>query len=428
MALTKTHNRMIAGSAANAIDFGLSISASGAANSSAINNALASYDHVIIPSGSYDVDQMITVSKRKTLELSTNTLISRPATSTETNPVVWLNENNGALIGSTNSRVRCLVAPENGVVRIGSDSMSSDTNDALKNLVRGLEIGGHQDQGNATGTATVGILIQNPSFNFNSYFNFLETLLFSNVNYGIELRHQANANFISNIMTERTGNNDNTTGGAAIFINGSQENMINNVFVHAASNTYGLQVSSSDNSANGGGIMQPRYNKISNFIAEPGGSNAKTLNFDATGGTNNYFVMGDNAPSGNSLTADFYENNNSIMDQFLTAERVQVTRLKYISGGELTISGGAITITSSKHTVDTQGEAATDDLVTINGGIDGQQLIITTENSSRTVVVKDGTGNLRLDGDFTMDHTQDVLVLLYSQPNWIEIARSDNNT
>ena len=183
MALTKTHNRMIAGSAANAIDFGLSISASGAANSSAINNALASYDHVIIPSGSYDVDQMITVSKRKTLELSTNTLISRPATSTETNPVVWLNENNGALIGSTNSRVRCLVAPENGVVRIGSDSMSSDTNDALKNLVRGLEIGGHQDQGNATGTATVGILIQNPSFNFNSYFNFLETLLFSNVNY-----------------------------------------------------------------------------------------------------------------------------------------------------------------------------------------------------------------------------------------------------
>ena len=45
--------------------------------------------------------------------------------------------------------------------------------------------------------------------------------------------------------------------------------------------------------------------------------------------------------------------------------------LEFDAATELTIASGAIAITQNNHTVDTQGDAATDDLDTINGGTDG---------------------------------------------------------
>ena len=93
---------------------------------------------------------------------------------------------------------------------------------------------------------------------------------------------------------------------------------------------------------------------------------------------------------------------------------------------ELTISGGEITVTKSYHDVDTQAGAASDDLDTINGGNIGSFLVLRPENSARTVVLKDGTGNLYLAGDFTMDHRSDMVLLFFGGTNWIELSRSDN--
>jgi len=93
---------------------------------------------------------------------------------------------------------------------------------------------------------------------------------------------------------------------------------------------------------------------------------------------------------------------------------------------ELTIAAGVVTRTQSNHTIDTQADAATDDLDTILGGINGDLLIIRAANSSRTVVVKDGTGNIQLAGDFTMDNADDVLMLIF-YGNWLEIAGSNNS-
>ena len=97
-------------------------------------------------------------------------------------------------------------------------------------------------------------------------------------------------------------------------------------------------------------------------------------------------------------------------------------------GSELTIATGAITITTGFHEVDTEGDAATDDLETINGGIDGQIIVINARNTARTVVVKDNTGNLRLAGDFSMNNRQDRLMLIYDSgtATWNEVSRSDN--
>lgn len=95
---------------------------------------------------------------------------------------------------------------------------------------------------------------------------------------------------------------------------------------------------------------------------------------------------------------------------------------------DLTIASGVVTVTGTTHRVDTEAAAATDDLDTINGGIDGQLLIIKSVASARDVTLKDGTGNLQLAGDFVLDTSSDTIMLVYySVANlWYEICRSNN--
>jgi len=96
------------------------------------------------------------------------------------------------------------------------------------------------------------------------------------------------------------------------------------------------------------------------------------------------------------------------------------------NGTELTIASGAITITQSYHTVDTESDAGSDDLVTINGGSAGAILVLRAKDSSRTVVCKDATGNLQLSGDFSMDTDNDTITLIFDGSSWFEMSRSNN--
>jgi hypothetical protein len=94
----------------------------------------------------------------------------------------------------------------------------------------------------------------------------------------------------------------------------------------------------------------------------------------------------------------------------------------------LTIAAGVVTLTSrfSFLRIDTEGAAASDDLDTINGAEFGQVITFAANNTARTVVFKDGTGNLRLAGDFSLDNTEDSITCVFNGTNWLEIARSDN--
>ena len=98
--------------------------------------------------------------------------------------------------------------------------------------------------------------------------------------------------------------------------------------------------------------------------------------------------------------------------------------------GELTIASGAVTVTDSVHRLDTESNAASDDLDTVNGGTDGYILILKTVSNSRDVTVKDGTGNLYLAGDFTLSNTEDTITLRFDAliDGWVEVSRSDNAT
>lgn len=93
---------------------------------------------------------------------------------------------------------------------------------------------------------------------------------------------------------------------------------------------------------------------------------------------------------------------------------------------ELTIASGAITATQGYHTVDTESDAATDDLdtITVAGG-EGDVLVIRPESSSRTVVVKHGTGNVQCVGgdDITLDDDYDfALCVRKDASNWMAFS------
>ena len=115
-------------------------------------------------------------------------------------------------------------------------------------------------------------------------------------------------------------------------------------------------------------------------------------------------------------------------DGYTTANGVSTASVITPDNGELTLATDAITVTGSFHTVDTQGDASTDDLSTISGGVDGMIVVLQAENTARDVVVKDGVGNIQCAGDFTMDNTQDTITLMYSGAltAWVELARSNN--
>ena len=101
-----------------------------------------------------------------------------------------------------------------------------------------------------------------------------------------------------------------------------------------------------------------------------------------------------------------------------------VKSLDFTDFSELTIATGAITVTQACHTVDTEGDAASDDLVTINGGTNGLSIVLRAENAARTVVVKHNTGNIWLQGkvDINLDDLEDGILLYYDGIMWFDIA------
>lgn len=89
--------------------------------------------------------------------------------------------------------------------------------------------------------------------------------------------------------------------------------------------------------------------------------------------------------------------------------------MRFTDEGELTIATAAITVTAVNHTVDTESDAASDTLSTINGGVDGQLLMIGIENDAREVTVDEAGNIVTPDGqDITMSSTSEKMLLLYS--------------
>lgn len=83
--------------------------------------------------------------------------------------------------------------------------------------------------------------------------------------------------------------------------------------------------------------------------------------------------------------------------------------------GELTIVSGVVTVNGANHTLDTESDAASDDLNTINGGTDGMRITLSTADDARDVTLVNGTGNIETpDGlNITLSGTKSKITLLY---------------
>jgi hypothetical protein len=89
------------------------------------------------------------------------------------------------------------------------------------------------------------------------------------------------------------------------------------------------------------------------------------------------------------------------------------------SAPTLTIDSGVVAITniSANYIIDTESAAATDDLDTINGGVDGEKIIIGIANDARNVILKHNTGNIFNPNtkDIELDLTTDKVELVYNE-------------
>ena len=88
-----------------------------------------------------------------------------------------------------------------------------------------------------------------------------------------------------------------------------------------------------------------------------------------------------------------------------------------------TISGGAISLNKSfsYFLVDTESAASSDNLDTISGGNEGDVIYIKAASSARTVVIRDGQGNILTNGgsSLSLTHADDLAMLFYDGTNWM---------
>lgn len=99
--------------------------------------------------------------------------------------------------------------------------------------------------------------------------------------------------------------------------------------------------------------------------------------------------------------------------------------------GELTIATGVVTTTGpGTFSVDTEADAASDDLDTITATnmSDGDVVILKAADSTRTVVIKNGTGNINCGADVTLDNALDRAMLQWDSAAtaWVLLASNSN--
>ena len=91
----------------------------------------------------------------------------------------------------------------------------------------------------------------------------------------------------------------------------------------------------------------------------------------------------------------------------------------------LTVASGRIVAVRGYHLLETEGAAASDDLETIDGGVEGQQLVLAIATSGHTVVLKNAVGNLALGADVTLDSPYDSVRLLWNGSRWLKLDAAD---
>ena len=98
---------------------------------------------------------------------------------------------------------------------------------------------------------------------------------------------------------------------------------------------------------------------------------------------------------------------------------INVESLGFQAPSELTIAAGEVTQTQSIHTLDTEADAASDDLDTITVLTNSTFLTVRLADNARIVTLKHGTGNLNLPAAADVVMTANSLyILMYNGSSW----------
>lgn len=97
--------------------------------------------------------------------------------------------------------------------------------------------------------------------------------------------------------------------------------------------------------------------------------------------------------------------------------------VNFTDATELTVSSGAVTATQSYHTIDTEGDASTDDLDTITAAKGaGDLLFLSPANAGRVVTLKHGTGNINTPDGNDIELTCTLQLLKTTAGDWDVVA------
>lgn len=172
------------------------------------------------------------------------------------------------------------------------------------------------------------------------------------------------------------------------------------------------------NDFSGTSFTDTNWNIERSFIAVTGANpNLATSSFVLLGST------------GNNPIASGQEYTNITIGSIDAVKTVTDVLATPRSPATATIAAGVISATGVSYLrIDTEASAATDDVDTINGGIDGQRLLVRAVSIARTVVLKNGTGNIICGSDITLDNSADNAEIQYdsSLAKWFLISFSNN--
>lgn len=135
--------------------------------------------------------------------------------------------------------------------------------------------------------------------------------------------------------------------------------------------------------------------------------------------------------TGVSNTSDLFNTRLQSLDDAIVAIELgnsPITGLNLGTPSTLTLSAntsGAVTITASRHRIDTFAAATSGDLATINGGIDGDILLLQSVNAARVPTIKQ-TGNIYTLGqaDIILEDPKIIVGLVYDGTNGKWVAKT----
>jgi len=288
-------------------------------DSAAIQAAINAGPSAILQAGTYSVDSMIEIGFDQSLYLAPGVkLLRRAATSSSTDPVIWIKGNNAVLQGGGWSLTE--VKTENrcpkGVVRIGHKDMTESHANVNYTFFSDMRVFGPIDGGQTSGNPDVCVYRANPSIgsNIDSYFATIQNIRVNSANIGFQWQGDANGDKVDNVQGQNIGNATLSSDRVMFSLEGCADHAFSNAFFHQSTDSTMIRVIRLDNSGTPGGKNHgaPDANALINMVGEQGGSGVWLEATDVSGvavGQRNIVHGIDNGGGGFSIGDDFLKRN-----------------------------------------------------------------------------------------------------------------------